>query len=230
VIAAISVDELKQFSVPHQERNPAQFWKGKEVFQKRGIVVEDKDFVIRKRWWELSRYHVGTVQDVDVDHRGGSATVLFRNKPKWMEKPGGPGQASSKEQSITVTRDGYPKHTIAISSRAEGIAVDEKCCGLLIKEEAESCCVEFPWALLALVWPEMNDRVVRGPDWCDGYADGGNTPFGPNTNVDKKCIGVVRSSRDSQGYVEVEWEVTGRITSHRVDVRNFYDVLRVRTE
>jgi hypothetical protein len=226
LVPAITVDDLKACATPAQHRDPEKFWTGKKVFQKLGIVVEDRDFIVRDRYWEIDANAVGTVVRVRQDSIGPVCRVVFVSTEHWQQRgfEKKPVAMTTEKQALQVTHAGYEAVSISTSYRIEGVAVDRRFCGLIVSEDGDGRSVEFPAALLSKAMPRLNDKVVRGPDWCDGYADGGAVPIGQIERVAEGCEGVVVKERDRDGNIDVEWLRTGRTTTHRFDSRDFYDI------
>jgi len=226
LVPAVTLNELKACATPSQHREPEKFWTGKKVFQKRGIVVEDQDFIVRDRYWELDTNAVGKVVGVRQTGMGPICRVVFVDNEHWQKRgfEKKPVSQTVEKQSLQVTHAGYEAVSISTSYRIEGVAVDRRLCGQIVSEDGTQRIVEFPAALLSRAMPRLNDKVVRGPDWCDGYADGGGVPIGQVEAGAAGCEGVVVKERDRDGNIDIEWVRTGRVTTHRFDSRDFYDI------
>lgn len=226
VTIGVAMDDLKKLATPMRERDPKKFWLNQVVFQKCGIVVEDRDYIIRKRYWFLDSYDVGRVTEVSEADDGIRCTVLFNSNERWQQK--GFDKALDSVTTVNTTvmpaREGFRVESLVATYRSEGVAVDKTKCGIIVRHANEKAVyVEFPAALLCYDLPRVNDRVERGPDWSDGYADGWSEPIGPSDA--KKYYGEVRAPRSLDGSIDVFWPVTGRTTSHRFDnFGGFFDV------
>lgn len=231
LVPTITAEQLKMAATPAQLRDPERFWAGKKVFQKLGIVVVDKDFIVRDRYWELDANAVGKVVEVKQTGQGPMCRVSFANREHWQQRAFAktPVATTTEKQTLQVTHAGYEAVSISTSFRVEGVAVDRRYCGLVVNDDGGSeIIVEFPAALLSRAMPYLNDKVARGPDWCDGYADGGSVPIGQmEEEVAEGCEGIVVRERDGDGNIDVEWVLTGRVTTHRFDSRGFYDIERL---
>jgi hypothetical protein len=210
---------------PASQVDPRKFWGGRRVFQKRGIVVEDKDYIVRERYWWLDDRVIGRVVDVVETGGGWFCRVEFDKKMRanWQQK--GFERQPEREWRLEQKRDGYKTESFLVEYRGEGVAVPRYACGLVVEERDGVAVVDFPSGLLSPELPRANDWVVRGPDWMDGYVDGAPVPIGPVADDKERFSGVVKSSRNSDGQIEVEWSVTGRTTVHRFDdARGFVDI------
>lgn len=218
---------------PYQFRDPKRFWLEQQVFQKRGIVVEDDDYIVRRCYWVLDPTVVGQVTDVEVVDDGAFLTVRFENIGGGWRKHGINMQdrAVSKTSRATTVRtdpygDGADIQTdeVTFSYRIEGEEVDPAFCGLLLRIDDRMAVVRFPVSLVSLAPPRVGDEVVRSWDWHDGFADGGDRAVGMNSGSADDCVGVVESQRDDKGFVNVRWKQTGRRKSHRFDNFGYYDI------
>lgn len=217
---------------PYQFREPKQFWVHQVIFQKRGIVIEDDDFIVRQRYWILDRAVIGQVVQVNVLDEGIDLLVRFDNMEGWQTK----GinirnrQVSRTERSVTIRPDYYgdgvevDSDEVTFSYTIEGEEVAPDRCGLIVRREGNVVFVRFPSSLVSLVSPQVGDRVTRSFDWHDGFADGGSEPTGKGGEESSSCVGVVERERDEQGFIDVRWERTGRRKRHRFDNFGYYDV------
>jgi hypothetical protein len=220
--------------IPFQVREPEMFWSGKTVFQKRGIVIEDEDFIIRERYWTLDQSVTGKVIDVELaDGKDTFVTVGF-------DGMGGGWRAESvnirdrvvskTERTLTIRPDHYGDGTkvevdeVTVTHRIEGDQVEPNRCGVLVRHEGAAIAVRFPGNLLSVVSPRKGDAVVRSWDWHDGFADGGLEPKGRGSEASRECVGRVVRDRDADGFLEIEWEKTKRKKLHRFDHAGYYDV------
>lgn len=218
---------------PHQFREPMEFWLHQMVFQKRGIVVEDDDYIVRQRYWVLDHSVCGQVVQVDATKDGTYLTVRFKSMgPGWQTQ-------GVNIRNRTVT---HSKRTVAIrdepygdgveaemdevtfSYTIEGEEVDPLRCGVIVRREGNVVFVSFPSSLVSLVSPRVGDRVIRSFDWHDGFADGGSQAVGVDSAGLGDCFGVVERERDEKGFIDVRWERTGRRKRHRFDNCGYYDV------
>lgn len=218
---------------PYQLREPKQFWLQQKIFQKRGIVVEDDDCIVRRQYWVLDQTVVGQVTDVEVVKDGVFVTARFDGIGAGWQKRGINMQdrrVSKTSRSTTVRPNPYGdgaeirSDEVTFSYRLEGEEVDPSFCGLLLQHDERVVVVRFPAALVSLVSPRFGDEVVRSWDWHDGFADGGDTAVGMQHGSAGDCVGVVESERDDKGFINVRWKQTGRRKSHRFDNFGYYDV------
>jgi hypothetical protein len=219
---------MRGVHVPSQQRDPKLFWLGKKVFQKASIVVEDKDYIVRDRYWKLDEYAVGKVVEVRPGVQGAVCRVLFDDRRRWQQK----GFEKKPEGETVVQefqRSGYERTQVTTTYRIEGVAVEKQKCGLVVDDGPEEVVVEFPAPPLSLVKPHLHDQVIRGADWFDGYADGASVPYGRVGPDPGRFAGVGVKELDIDGNIEVERSVTGRISTHRLDARLFYDIEMLET-
>ena len=208
---------------PLRDRDPEKFWgRHRRVCQTRGIVIKDQDYVVKYkegRWWKLDTHVVGTVVEVKRNDLGVIVQVLFQNRSLWNEQTftETPESVTTQTSEIKLTRDGVREDSVTYTRRQIGVAVPKEKCGLIVREEGDAAYVNFPELLLSYEIPVANDRVIRGPDWFDGYADGGETPFGDLGEGRNHYYGDVTENRDPDGNIEVSWIKTGRKTLHRFD-------------
>jgi hypothetical protein len=219
-------------SEPYQFRDPKAFWLDKTVFQKRGVVVEDQDLIIREQYWVLDR----TVQGQVIEVEQGDAKV-------WLivQFEGGMGGGWERkginvrdrtivrtQRTVTIRNDPYGDgghvhvDEVSLAHRIEGDQIDSDRCGVIIRQEGRITVVRFPASLVSLTSPRVGEAVRRSWDWHDGLADGGTRPTGIETC--SGCTGTVTKERDEKGFVDVRWNVTGRNKSHRFDHLGYYDV------
>jgi hypothetical protein len=224
---------------PYQFREPKQFWMHQFVFQKRGIVVEDDDYIVRKRYWVLDTAVKGQVVQVDAIENGLDLTVRFDSMGSGWNTVGINVQnrrVTKTKRTETIRPDAYGDGTnievdeVTFSYTVEGEEVDHDRCGLIVRREGGVVFVRFPSSLLSLVSPRVGDRVARSFDWHDGFADGGRQSQGIDPQLPEGCYGIVESERDEKGFIDVRWERTGRRKRHRFDNFGFYDVQLVRPD
>lgn len=218
---------------PYQFRDPKRFWLRQQVVQRRGIVVEDDDYIVRRQYWVLDPTVVGQVTDVEVVKDGVFVTARFDGIGAGWQKCGINMQdrtVSKTSRATTIRPDSYGDVTdiqtdeVTFSYRLEGDEVDPAVCGLMVRNDGRVVVVRFPAALVSLVSPRVGDEVVRSWDWHDGFADGGDTAVGMQRGSAGDCVGVVESERDEKGFINVRWKQTGRRKSHRFDNFGYYDI------
>lgn len=217
---------------PYQFREPRQFWMHQIVFQKRGIVIEDDDYIVRKRYWVLDRAVVGQVVQVDPLEKGLDLLVRFDSTSGWQVKGSNiqNRRVSTTKRHETIrpnySGDGLDidSDEVTFSYTIEGEEVDPDRSGLIVRREGNVVFVRFPSSLISLVSPRVGDRVKRSHDWHDGFADGGLQPTGAAADQSAECVGIVERERDEQGFVDVRWERTGRRKRHRFDNFGYYDI------
>lgn len=227
----VANSDVTRYSNPLRETDPREFWsRNRRVYQKRGILIEDEDYVVKQRWWELDSRSVGRVVETRSTDRGWVVQVLFTSAGGWQLRTFDKQLESVtvEDKSVKITRQGYDVETVALTFKVNGVAVDKSKCGLVIRREGDAAYVEFPAELLSYELPRMNERVMRGPDWFDGYADGGNAPFGALGGHGGACLGTVVEERNDDGNITVRWDRTGRTSVYRFDNRQgFCDIEKV---
>jgi len=218
---------------PSQARDPVDFWSERRVYQKSGVIIEDRDFVVRARYWVPESTDVGEVVGVTVGDNLVTCRVLYRNPSKWREQalPERPTSRTETSTSIEVERPGpFEKvriDTVTTTYHIEGFGVPPERVGVIIEETQDGTLVDTPSHLLRLELPRIRDSVIRGPDWAGGYADGGVVGYGENPDSQERYVGTVVTDRDADGNYDVEWALTGRTGSYRFDdSRGFYDIVR----
>jgi hypothetical protein len=218
---------------PFQFREPERFWMHQVVFQKRGIVIEDDDFIVRDRYWILDKSVIGQVVKVDSLARGVNLTVRFDEMGAGWQAKGinvRDRTLTTTQRSVTVRPERYgdgatvETDEVTFSCRIEGDRVDPDRCGLIVRREGNVIFVRFPSSLISLISPSVGDRVIRSFDWHDGLADGGSRPSGVDLEGSTDCFGIVERERDDKGFIDVRWERTGRRKRHRFDNVGYYDV------
>jgi len=212
---------------PYQKTEPEKFWMNRSVFQKKGIVIEDEDHIVRKRWWQLDSHATGKVIKVEVLAAGVFLHVRFEDgKRGWTER-GVNRQNQRVTQGKRTTRirpDSYgdgvtvEHDDVVWQYDIQGEEVEPRVCGLILEHGGGWVVVRFPSALIACVYPRKGDIVRRGADWSSG--EGGSADGGKSTS----SIGEVLVERDKDGWVTVKWEKTGRTKDHRFDQRGYYDL------
>jgi hypothetical protein len=238
VTPTVDRQTVQRWGVPFQRREPAKFWQDRYVYQKQGVVIGDTDFVVREQFWVLDSRHVGRVESVAITDAGVRCRVLFSSMDTWT-KQGIPMQVKSETQEVELEekRPGEEPRRIkgeirVTTTEKPEVAVSRGDVGFIVERlDDGTVLVEFPAELLRLELPRMNDRVVRGPDWSVGYADGGDSPYGEAIGDSENAIGRVLASADADGNFDIEWEATGRTSTARFDAAaGFYDVVKVHTE
>ena len=200
-------------SRPAMTRNP-ELWQGKDIIQRRGIVMErgDTGDRISESWWELGPAAVGNVVSVSPDL---TAEVRFVNRTGW-------NQRELEYTSVTKRRQ-YRGTQMIWTER--GVQVQPGDHGRIIAEEGESVTVRFPLNCLALCPLTVGSRVIRGPDWNKGSVDGGRQRSG-DADASAECWGRVTKDVDADCYITVEWNETGLSGKYRFDWRRYYDVVK----
>jgi hypothetical protein len=233
LVPAIDPRLLDTFAYPARQRDSKRFWLTAPVFQKNGIVIEDEDYIVRTKYYVLDSRAVGEVVDVRDTDEGAVCTVRFQDRSLWQvnELNKKPVSQTEAQTTMKVTRDGLDAETIATTYRIEGYAVSSSKCGVIKKQENEgTLLVEFPASLLSYELPRMGDKVVRGPDWQDGYVDGNDHPIGRPDKTVADYYGLVVENRNAEGYIHVKWAVTNRVTVHRFDNNGgFVDIQKLPT-
>ena len=216
IVPEVTKKAIDQSSRSLYSRDPKQFWQGRKVIQKDGIVIPDLDYIIRDQYWLLSKTAVGKVEEVRLgDRKGTVCVVLFKDRTGWES------HAINDEKKIVVQRTGVG---LEITFK-KGIPFESTECGLKLSEGIDGIRVEFPAALLKWPSPRSGDKVIRGPDWFNGYVDGGACPFGVNSDDPKRFFGIV--STETENIIEVQWNLTGRTSGCRFDQQNFYDIEQI---
>jgi hypothetical protein len=217
-----------EVETPACVREGAKFWEGKYVIQVYGYVFarEDEDNVARKYYWKLGDAAIGKVVE-GLD--GGQFVVEFKDDNGW-EKVEVPQEFQQRKvTTIHYDYDNYGRVQGASMTTCtrEGFQVGPRQWGRIIGEEGASRTVRFPWECLGLPRPKVGDKVVRGPDWRCGHADGGSKPAGQLPSGEADLWGEVIKKSDEDRYVFVRWDKTGRESAYRYDYRRFYDVMVV---
>jgi len=223
LLPTVTKEDKDRSVTPLRDRDPEKFWgRHRRVCQTGGIVIKDKDYVVKYKegkWWKLDTHVVGTVVEVRRNDLGVIVQVLFQNRNLWDEQTftETPESVTTQTSEIKLTRAGVREDRVTYTRRQIGVAVPKDKCGLIVREEGDAAYVDFPEGLLSYEMPAANDRVIRGPDWFDGYADGGEAPFGDLGAGRDQYYGEVEKERDLNGNINVLWIKTGRKTVHRFD-------------
>lgn len=205
-----------------------RFWQDRRVVQVRGWVLDktDNDGIMRKRYWTLGDAAVAKVTEI-LD--GGEVICEFPGYDKgWQEH--GINEQDRRRTKPQIYYDAYGDrwNVETYSYTEQGIPVNRSDHGILISDDSEEKVrkVRFPVNCIGLCRPRVGDRILRGPDWHAGRADGGPQPTGElPPSVRDQFWGTVIEPRDADGYMKVEWEQTGRKASYRFDCRRFYDIV-----
>jgi hypothetical protein len=196
---------------------------GAKVTQKRGIVCTTPDCVVygtpdkgADHGWRLDYERaVGVVKEID---REGRAIVEFATPAGWSQYRLG--------EKATLVRD-YWNEEFIIIHKAESEIFNPKDNGLLLSGEDAAgqlivpVRVSFPLSCISFPPPKFGDRVVRGPDWNKGTADG--EPGFKGTIIRRSPLDPSPRGRD--GYVTVEWDATRRKGRYRWDYLRKFDVI-----
>lgn len=233
VVGLFSCATAAAKEIPFQSSDPETFWTDKMVIQKKGIVVEDEDWIVRRRYWVLDKSVTGRV--VAVESVGGQVflTVEYDGRgPGWVMTG-----INEQDRTVSNTRrnyrirpDPYSDGTdvemdeVTVTHTIQGVQMPPERCGLIVFVEGRAVRVRFPVHLIALEGPRKKALVMRSWDWHDGHADGGDEPEGPLRGPVADRIGEVLMERDDKGFVKVLWHATGREKLHRFDRDGFYDI------
>ena len=203
------------------------FWKkDRSVIQAFGNVFafHDKADIATQYYWTLDDSAIGKVIEVIPGGRGTLVRAEFPDETGW-ERVSVPPPKTEIKWNFDYDNYGRPESATATVVRTEGIMVAPREWGRIIDEAGQRRVVEFPAEIVGLRRPQLGDRVLRGPDWRAGYADGGENPVGP---ASPDCYGEVLEELGMDRYVKVRWDKTGREGFYRFDKRRYYDVEVVR--
>lgn len=247
IVGRFTAYEFDEWNEPLSLRDPEKAWVGQPVFQKEGIVIEDSDYVMKKRFWKLDEKAIGTVVRVETaPNRPNLAKLFVRFDGTPNESPGWTEEGFQFGREVVSTTTGEKKirndsqggatvesTETTVTRERNGQKVEEDGVGLIVERTDKFTTVRYPMPLLGRLRPQPGDVVVRGPDWCEGHADGGGRPFGmlkdAVENGTPKYTGIVLAERDGRsGFIAVYWRATGRKTRHRFDMSGFYDIQVVR--
>lgn len=222
---------------PYQEREPEKFWMQQTVFQKKGIVIEDSDYVVRKRYWVLDPTVKGRVVEVDRLLNEVLLSVRFQGiSVGWREHGDSVRNRRVETTRRAVRVNGWYEggkveaDEVKFSYEIEGVKVSPERCGVITLREGQAVVVRFPSHLLSLEPLRKGDRVVRSWDWDGGFADGGNNATSSDQSTAAEFFGVVDSERDRHGFVAVTWAKTGRKKLHRYDHRGYFEIQKSEEE
>lgn len=214
-------------AAPADDDRPAsmrgvEFWRGRSVIQVFGHVfaVHDKADVATKHYWKLDESAVGRVIECI---EGNVVRVEYIDDTGWQRIAVPPPRTEVKFE-FDYDNYGSINSVTKTTVTFEGIRVGPRQWGRVIDEAGKRRVVEFPVECLGLQRPRRGDRIVRGPDWRAGYADGGSRPVGSLSAGDEDCWGEVVEDVDADRYVKVRWNKTGREGFYRFDWRRYYDV------
>ena len=208
----------------------------RNVVQKLGIVIEDEDYIIRKRYWVVDRSVVGQVVRVERVGERLFLTVQFPEMTAGWQERGINIQnrrVTTTQRTVQVRPESWSDGAtidvdeVTFTHEIQGEEVDSARCGLIILREGKALRVRYPSHLLASEPLRKGDTVMRSWDWHDGFADGGDTRVGSRREDPSACVGIVEAERDRNGFVSVKWIKTGRRKSHRFDHQGFYDIEKV---
>jgi hypothetical protein len=201
---------------------------GARVTQKRGVVCISDDFVVYRtahdkgsdHCWKLDYERaVGVVEKIE---KGRFAIVRFDTARGWD---------CYVVNDRAVLRD-YWNDELYVVHKAESanFRADEN--GLLLSGEDDGRQLKlpirarFPLACISFPPPRFGDRVVRGPDWNKGSADGEAGLEG--TIIQRSPVDPSPRGRD--GYVTVQWDATRRKGRYRWDYHRKFDVIPANVE
>jgi hypothetical protein len=197
---------------------------GAKVTQKRGVVCITNDFVVNRaaggkgadHCWQLD--HESAVGVVEKLEKGGFAIVRFDTSIGWS-----PYVVNDQKR---VLYDYWNEEFVVVFRReTAAFRPDEN--GLLLSGESGPSQlnlpirVRFPLACISFPPPQFGARVVRGPDWNKGSADG--EPGLAGTIIRRSPDDPSPRGRD--GYVTVEWDATRRKGRYRWDYLRKFDVI-----
>jgi hypothetical protein len=198
-----------------------EFWAGRDVIQVFGNVfaIEDKADVATEYYWVLEESAVGKVVEL-ID--GNLVRAEFSSDTGW-QRVAVPPPETKVSFNFDYDNYGYLEGVTKTVVTTRGIRVGPREWGRVVDEAGGRRLVEFPIENLGLPRPRRGQRVVRGPDWQAGHADGGAAPIGP-VPPGSEMTGEVISEPDSDRYVKVRWDKTGRECFYRFDRRRYYDI------
>jgi hypothetical protein len=199
---------------------------GAKVTQKRGVVCLTDDFTVSRaalgkgadHFWQL--HYESAVGEVEKIEKGGFAVVRFDSDVGWVSD-------TVNEQRRVFYDYWNEEFFVVIRQETATFRPDEN--GLLLSGEAAPrqlnvpIRVRFPLACISFPPPQFGDRVVRGPDWNKGLADG--EPGLGGTIIRRSPDDPSPRGRD--GYVTVEWDATRRKGRYRWDYHRKFDVVPV---
>jgi hypothetical protein len=247
--------EPPEAAIPMVDRDKVKAWMGQLVNQESGgfieadgrmrvvHVIQSRDDLVRDQYWTLDEGAVGCVMRVDVVEDRPHLTVYyvrFEGSPE--ASPGWTAHrlpfrdrvemvATERTQVDYSEGSGIARTTDVQSEtkRREGFELESGSVGNIVEVNEDHMIVRYTTdSVLARKRPRVGDLVVRGPDWCGGYADGGETPWGPHTESQQVNVPIYTGRVVSEGLngneLRVKWDITDRITAHRFNVGRFYDV------
>lgn len=244
-------------SLPLTDRDKQAAWRGQLVWQRAGgtfnedgvakgvFVTEDPDNRVRKRCWVLNEGAVGIVENVEVVEGRDFVQLDVRFKgslddPKrlpigWTEaRPEFTNRKVTTSQSETTVSESYGgslqvnTDSQSVTKDQDGLPIDGDV-GHVIEHGDDSFLVRYSTDRpLERRRPRVGERVVRGPDWRGGTADGCLRPWGQHPESESGATPpftgeVISEGADANGLL-VRWDRTGRVTAHRFNVSRYYDV------
>lgn len=243
IVSRFTAYEIDEWDEPLSLRDPEAAWVGQPVFQKSGIVIEDAGYIVKQRYWTLDEKAIGRVARVEeVPNRPKLAKLFVRYDGSPNDSPGWTAHEFEFGREVVSTTTGQKRirndslggisvesSESTVTRERNGQPVEENEVGLIVDRTEKSTTVRYPMHLVGRLRPQPGDVVVRGPDWCEGHADGGARPFGSLKdaveNGTPKYPGIVLAERDGRsGFIAVYWKATGRKTRHRFDMSGFYDI------
>jgi len=247
--------EPPEAAIPLIDRDKVKAWSGQLVNQASGgtiqadglvrevHVIKSLDDLVRDTYWTLDEAAVGRVLRVDVVEDRPELTVYhvrFEGSPD--DSPGWTKHRLpyrdrvetfanertrtdfSEGSGVSTTTDIHAetKHRVGFELRSGSV-------GKITEINADHMMVRYTTdGILTRKRPRVGDLVVRGPDWCGGYADGGETPWGQHPESQHGNLPIYTGRVVSEGLngneLRVKWDITGRVTAHRFNVGRFYDV------
>lgn len=250
--------EPPQRGIPLVDRDPQAAWSGQAVWQrlcgsftadqvdKQVSVIEGSGDLVRDRYWILNEAAIGIVESVEIaDSRGvAHIDVVFAggiDDPKqmpvgWVEQNlEYKNRIETDTQSQTTVNESYgggvtiDKTEHSESKERVGFPISGPF-GRIVDRRPGSVVVRYNTdRALERRRPRLNDRVVRGPDWRGGAADGyvlDRWAQHPATVGGRASpfTGTVIDEGAGANDLLVKWDRTGRVTAHRFNVARFYDV------
>lgn len=254
---SLGQDEIEppEAAIPMVDRDKVKAWMDQLVNQESGgtvkadgrmrvvHVIQSPDDLVRDQYWTLDEGAVGRVTRVDVvEDRPELAVYHVRFEGSPEASPGWTThrlpyrdrvETLAKERTrieysegsgITRTTD-----VQAETKRREGFELLSGSVGNIVEVNEDHMIVRYTTdRILARKRPRVGDLVVRGPDWCGGYADGGETAWGQHPESQHGNLPIYTGRVVSEGLngneLRVKWDITGRVTAHRFNVGRFYDV------
>jgi hypothetical protein len=248
--------EPPEAKIPLVDRDKVRAWTDQLVNQESGgtiiadgtvrvvHVIRSPDDLVRDQYWTLNEGAVGRVMRVDVVEDRPELTVYhvrFEGSPD--DSPGwtkhrlefkNRKEVEAIEQKRIELSEGSGTLTATTEVRAEvkdreGFKLLSGSVGNITEVNTDHMIVRYTTdGILARKRPRVGDLVVRGPDWCSGYADGGEKAWGQHPESQEGNLPIYTGRVVSEGLngneLKVKWDITGRVTAHRFNVDRFYDV------